>query len=57
MKKAKNAGVKVFIGFVLLFLGVSAVVVWVDDLFTVVRGCAGLALLGIGAVVVALSRE
>jgi uncharacterized membrane protein HdeD (DUF308 family) len=58
-KEAANAKtvLKMVIGGIVVVLGVIAVIVWVQDLFTVIRGFIGLFLVMAGAIVIAIAKE
>jgi len=56
-KKIVSTISKVILGLVFLALGIGAVIVWWQDLLTVVKGCVGLFLILAGVITLAIAKE
>ena len=56
-KKIVSTILKVILGLAFLALGVGAIVVWKQDLWTVVKGCIGLFLILAGVITLAIAKE
>lgn len=48
---------KVLIGLVFIAIGVYLIIIWKDDIFILLKGCAGLFLVMTGAITLAIAKE
>jgi len=53
---AARKTVKFIIGIILLVLGVAAVVFWWPEVISLIKGCLGLVLIGLGAIAIIISK-
>ncbi|MBD3263592.1 MAG: hypothetical protein GF375_00635 [Candidatus Omnitrophica bacterium] len=59
--KKSNGGVKValkiFVGIMLIILGIWAVIAWWSSLWTLIKGFLGIFLIAVGAITIAIAKE
>ncbi len=56
-KKVISTIFKVILGLVFLVLGVLAIIKWLPDLLSVIRGCIGLFLILAGLITLAIAKD
>ena len=52
-----KAALKMFVGGLVVILGIMAVIVWWRDLLTIVKGGLGLFMIMAGAIIIAIAKE
>lgn len=57
IKKTLSTIFKVILGLVFLVLGVSAIIRWLPQLFSVIKGCIGLFLILAGLITLAIAKD